>query len=88
MIILLYGEDTYRLNKKLSEIVGEYKAQKKGLNFKVIDAETDSFEEFLGELCQNSIFAEKIRNCENVFTNKIFKEQMMKDQKNCRRKIT
>jgi len=78
MIILLYGEDTYRLNKKLAEIIDEYRVQKKGLNFRVIDADVSSYEELVGELRQNSIFAEKkFVIVKNAFTNKAFKEKMI-----------
>lgn len=78
MIIFLYGEDTFRLNKKLTEIVGQYKARKKGLNFKVFDAEADGYEEFSNELRQSSIFSEKkFVIVKNVFLNKTFKEKMI-----------
>lgn len=78
MIIFLYGEDTFRLNKKLAEIVDQYKAQKKGLNFKVFDAETDTYEDFSSELRQSSIFSEKkFVILKNVFFDKSFKEKMI-----------
>lgn len=82
MIIFLYGEDAYRLNRKLADIIGQYKTQKKGLNFKIFDADACGYEEFSGELRQNSIFSErKFLIVKNVFSNKPFKERLLKGAK-------
>lgn len=82
MIIFLYGEDTYRLKRKLNEIINEYKQKKKGLNFKVFDAKTSDFGDFFLELRQNSIFSEKkFLIIKNIFNNKFFKEKLEKNAK-------
>jgi len=46
MLIFLYGSDTYRLSKKIVEIVEEYK-KRKGGDFLVVDALADNGEDFL-----------------------------------------
>lgn len=80
MIIFLYGEDTYRLNKKLNEIIQQYKTQKKGLNFVSFDAAVSSYEEFSREIRQKSIFGEKkFAIARNVISSKNFKENLLKD---------
>lgn len=80
MIIFLYGEDTFRLNKKLSEIVEQYKTQKKGLNFVSFDAANSAYEEFSREIRQKSLFAEKkFAIVKNVISSKEFKEKMLKN---------
>jgi DNA polymerase-3 subunit delta len=80
MIIFLYGEDSYRLNKKLKEIVRQYKNQKKGLNFVSFDAGVSSYEEFSQEIRQKSIFCEKkFAIVKNVISSKEFKEKILKD---------
>ena len=83
MIIFLYGEDTYRLNKKLNEIIEQYKARKLGLNFSLFDAGSVPYEEFSQEIRQKSIFSEKkFAIVKNVFLNKEFKEKLLKNIEN------
>lgn len=62
MIIFLYGEDSYRSQKKLEEIIEQYKkAHKSGLNLVKLDVKDskNSFEDFYSNLRVNSMFAEK-----------------------------
>lgn len=82
MLILLYGEDTYRSSQKLASIIAEYKQKKKGLNFKVFDAETGDGNEFFSSTRQTSIFPEKkFVIVKGAFENKAFKEQLLKNAK-------
>lgn len=59
MVIFLYGQDTFRLSRKLSQIVAAYRGKTKGLNFIVFDAARDDFDDFLAKLRQTSLFSEK-----------------------------
>jgi len=58
MLIFIYGLDTFRLSKKLAEIVEEYKRRKSG-DFLTIDVSQESGEDFFAALGQNSLFQEK-----------------------------
>ena len=78
MLIFLYGEDTYRLSKKLAEIVEEYKKRKAGLDFLVIDALSQEPRQFFSALSQNSLFQEKkFIVLKNPIANKDFKEAIL-----------
>ena len=60
MIILLYGQDTYRMHQKLKEIINRYKEiHKQSLCLKSFDFQKDSFESFKDEFKNNTIFKEK-----------------------------
>ena len=81
MIIFIYGPDTYRLNRKLDEIVGQYqKIHKSGLNLRYFDlSEEDiSFSNFIDEFGQTSMFKEKrLIILKNVFSHSDFEEKFL-----------
>lgn len=83
MIILLYGQDTYRSRQKLNEIIEHYeKIHKSGLNLIYFDVESLKFENFKDIFQQTSMFDEKrmtvLLNC---FSNKDFKEKVLENCK-------
>jgi len=60
MIILLYGEDTYREREKLREIMEEHKQKhKSGLNLRYLEGKTTSFDDLRNEILGISMFKEK-----------------------------
>jgi DNA polymerase-3 subunit delta len=60
MIILLYGEDTYREKDKLREIMEEHKKKhKSGLNLRYLEGKTTSFDDLRNEILGISMFKEK-----------------------------
>jgi DNA polymerase III subunit delta len=60
MIILLYGEDTYREKKKLREIMEEHKQKhKSGLNLRYLESKSVSFDDLRNEMLGISMFKEK-----------------------------
>lgn len=60
MIILLYGEDTYREKEKLREIMEEHKQKhKSGLNLRYLEGKTTSFDDLRNEVLGISMFQEK-----------------------------
>jgi DNA polymerase-3 subunit delta len=60
MIILLYGEDTYREKDKLKEIMEEHKEKhKSGLNLRYLEGKTTSFDDLRNEVLGISMFKEK-----------------------------
>lgn len=60
MIILLYGEDTYRQKKKLGEIMEEHKQKhKSGLNLRYLEGKSISFDDLRNEVLGISMFKEK-----------------------------
>lgn len=80
MLILLYGEDTYRSRQKLNEIIKEYQAKHKtGLNlvrFSEKDLDFDKVKETIEAV---SMFNEKkLIVLENAFKNKSFLENFSK----------
>ncbi|MEK7562444.1 MAG: DNA polymerase III subunit delta [Patescibacteria group bacterium] len=85
MIYFLYGEDSYRSQKKLEEIIAHYKeAHKSGLNLIVSDVKEhkNSFEDFYSNLRVNSMFAEKkLIILKNIFQDKDFQEEFLKEIK-------
>lgn len=84
MIILLYGQDTYRSHRKLDEIVKHYKEiHKGGINLKFLEGKNLKFENFKDEFQQNSIFIEKkFFIVKSVFSNREFKEKFLENVKN------
>jgi len=84
MIVFLYGQDTYRSRKKLDEIIDSYKkTHKTGLNLKRLDAKEIKFQDFSNQFKITSMFDEKkLIILENVFFNKKFQEEFLKDIKN------
>ena len=77
MIIFLYGPDTWRLSKKLAEIVEEYKKRISG-DFLVVDALEERGDRFFAALGQSSLFqGKKFIVVKNVIANKDFKENLL-----------
>ncbi|MFA5086589.1 MAG: DNA polymerase III subunit delta [Candidatus Paceibacterota bacterium] len=60
MIILLHGEDTYRMKKKVREIMDEHREKhKSGLNLRYLDGKSASLEDLKNEMLAASMFKEK-----------------------------
>lgn len=60
MIILLYGEDTYREKKKVNEIMEEHRQKhKSGLNLRYLEGKSTSFDDLRNEMLGISMFKEK-----------------------------
>jgi len=80
MIILLYGEDTYRLKKKIKEIISEYKNKhQSGLSFARFNEKELDFNKFEEKVEAVSMFSEKkLIVLENLFNEKEFKEDLFK----------
>lgn len=83
MIILLYGEDTYRSKKKMEEIIKRYKeVHKSGMNL-VYCEDIISFKGLEKEVCQPSIFKEKrLYVIFNPLSRKELKEEITKNVNN------
>ncbi len=83
MIIFLYGQDDYRSKLKLKEIIEEYKKlYKNKASFESFNAENLNFNDFKNIVFQESIFLEKkLIIVKNVFSNKIFEEMFLKENK-------
>ena len=83
MIIFLYGQDSYRAQEKLSEIIAHYKeVRKSGLNLIDIDAGKTDFSKVYDVLKISSMFAEtKLVTLKNVFSGKSFQEDFLKELK-------
>jgi len=79
MFIFLFGEDTYRLQKKLDEIQDKYKKiHENELNLKRIDISQKEFKEFVDELFQCSMFVKrKLFLLENLFSNEKFQKDFL-----------
>lgn len=69
MIYFLYGSDTFRLRKKVGEIIAEYKkVHKSGLNYTRLEAAASSFLEIKQTIETVSMFDEKrLVHIENLF---------------------
>jgi DNA polymerase III subunit delta len=77
MLIFLYGPDTYRLSKKLAEIIEEYRKRKSG-DFLVVDARAEGGGKFFAAIRQNSLFQEKkFIVAKDPIANKDFKEELI-----------
>jgi DNA polymerase III subunit delta len=83
MIILLYGQDSYRSRQKLRDIIDRYKKiHKSGLSLAYFDGENLKFEDFKDAIQQVSMFEEKkLLILSNVFANADFKEKFLKNIK-------
>jgi len=83
MLIFLYGQDTYRLNLKLKEIIQEYKkTHQSGLNLLYLEGENIDFQDFQDQFQQATMFKEKkMVILRNIFQNQDFKEKFIKDIK-------
>ncbi|MEA2113401.1 MAG: DNA polymerase III subunit delta [Patescibacteria group bacterium] len=80
MLILLYGEDTYRLKEKLKEIVSGYKNKhQSGLSFARFEGENLDFDKFKEKVESVSMFSEKkLVILENPFSEKDFPKTFFK----------
>ncbi|MBI2624817.1 MAG: DNA polymerase III subunit delta [Candidatus Nealsonbacteria bacterium] len=81
MIILFYGEDTYRSRQKFNEFIGHYKkTYKNGLNLIFIDGETAKFQD-LNEICSTlAMFKEKkLIAINGLFSSKELKERFIEE---------
>lgn len=83
MLIFLYGQDTYRLRKKLNEIVEHYKKiHKSGLNLIILNLVKGTFEDFKDKIETISMFKEnKLIILENAFSSRDFIENFLKYKK-------
>jgi DNA polymerase-3 subunit delta len=85
MVIFIYGEDTYRLRRKLAEIIGHYKkTNKTGLNLIYPDFSKEGPSSVLKDLedsiNQISMFKEKkMAVLINPFSNAAFKEEFLEE---------
>jgi len=79
MVILLYGEDTFRLKRKLNEIIEKHKARhESGLNLARFEEKDLVFEKIRQVIETISMFDEKkLIILENVFENKVFQENFL-----------
>jgi len=76
MLILLYGEDSYRLRQKLKEIRGNYQAKhQSGLSLAWFRESESDFDKIREKIEAVSMFSEKkLIILENLFRNKSFQE--------------
>lgn len=90
MIIFLYGSDTYRLKKKLQEILKDYQNNSlEGVNFQYFDFSKEkesqenshlSFDDFKKEISSVSLFSEKKAIIlRNIFDSVEFKKKFLKE---------
>lgn len=80
MIIFLHGENSFLLQRKLTEIENRYKkVNVNALNLEKFNASELSFRGFLDAMSQQSMFtAKKLVFLENVFSNQEFKKEFLK----------
>ncbi len=80
MLYLLYGQDEYRLNQKLREIIDEYSAKHgSSLDLAKVNLQEESEKVFWDLLKQNSLFmSKKLLVIENAFSNQNFKKTIQK----------
>jgi len=83
MIILLFGEDTYRSKKKLKELINKYKeAHQEGMSFDNFVASDIDYRDFKDQFRQASMFTEKkLAVVRYAFQEKEFRKQFLKDKK-------
>lgn len=82
MIILLYGQNNYRLKRKLKEIIDRYRQKHPRVNLSRIDAEQLDFADFWREFQQKSIFvSRRLIIIDNIFLGRDFKKQFKKQLK-------
>src|SRR3989344_2174651 len=79
MIIFLYGQDSYRISRKLNEIAEGYKAKNpSGFNLVNFDLSENKIEDFFEAVKSNSFIAEKkLVIAKNIFSNKIDSESIL-----------
>lgn len=80
MLILLYGEDTFRLKEKLREIINGYQAKhQSGLNLICFEETNLDFDNFKNSVEAVSMFDEKkLIVLKNILENKNFQEDFLK----------
>jgi len=82
MIILLYGQNSYLLKRKLKEIIDRYQQKHPEMNLSRIDAERLDFADFWHEFQQKSIFVScRLIIIDNIFLGRDFKRQFKKQLK-------
>ena len=83
MLILLFGEDTYRSKSKLKEIVEHYKeTHQGGMSFKNFNASEIDYQDFKDQFRQASMFTEKkLAEVRGAFQEKDFRKHFLKDKK-------
>ncbi|HJN62343.1 MAG TPA: DNA polymerase III subunit delta [Candidatus Parcubacteria bacterium] len=83
MIIFLYGQDTYRAQAKLKELINHYqKSHKTGLNLRFLDGKKISFQGLKEEILTQAMFKEKkLIILKDVFSNQAFKKDFLKEAK-------
>lgn len=85
MLLLIFGQDTYRLHKRLKEVIREVKESSKGgLSLEFFDWKEDkvSFKDFVDKAHQGSIFQkESLFVLKNFFDSEEFKNDFSKDYK-------
>lgn len=81
MIIFIYGQDTFRSQRKLREIIEHYKkTNKSGLNLRYLNLKEKNFQDFKDEFLPIPMFGEKkLLILEEAFLNKDFKEKFVKN---------
>ena len=83
MIIFLYGQDTYRLQQKLREIVEYYKrVHRSGVNLKFFEQKNLNYQDFQEQFRQSPMFKEKkLVILKNIFPNQEFTTPFLKNSK-------
>lgn len=83
MIILLHGKDTYRMKKKMREIMDEHKEKhKSGLNLRYLEGKNISFEDLRNEILAISMFKEKkLVVVSDLFSSSKLKEELLEKGK-------
>ena len=83
MIILLHGKDTYRMKKKLREIMDEHKEKhKSGLNLRYLEGKNVSLDDLRNEILGISMFKEKkLIVVSDLFSNSKLKEELLEKGK-------
>ncbi len=87
MLIFIYGQDTYRMKRKLMEIIEEYKkSRKSGLSLKFVDCQKSglgAFGDFQSDSSQFSMFKEKkLIVVSQPFLDAGFKERFLENKGN------
>ncbi len=82
MIILLFGEDTYRSKKKLKEVINKYKEAHQAVGFESFEASDVDYRDFKDQFRQTSMFTEKkLAVVRYAFQDKEFRKKFLKDKK-------
>lgn len=83
MIILLHGQDTYRIKMKTREIMDEHKERhRSGLNLRYLEGKTVSFQDIKNEMLGISMFKEKkLVVVSGAFSSPKLKEELLEKGK-------